>query len=156
MKKLNNSGFSLIELIIVMAIMAILTIAVAPQYLKYVERSRKAVDVQTMATIITAIDIYMADPVVATDDLVKDDATLTLSTTSTAVTAAASANGNIDKALENAGIKEVALKSSKWNTNGEVVLKVDVDGNGVPSYSASCTTGDIIKGVTEGTTSSNN
>ena len=38
MKKenMNNKGFSLVELIIVIAIMAILIVVLAPQYLKYV------------------------------------------------------------------------------------------------------------------------
>lgn len=40
-KKLNNKGFSLVELIIVIAIMAVLIGVLAPQYLKYVERSRE-------------------------------------------------------------------------------------------------------------------
>ena len=40
MKKLNNKGFSLVELIIVIAIMAVLIAVLAPQFLRYVERSR--------------------------------------------------------------------------------------------------------------------
>ena len=34
-KKMDNRGFSLVELIIVIAIMAVLIVALAPQYLKY-------------------------------------------------------------------------------------------------------------------------
>ena len=42
MKKMNTKGFSLVELIIVIAIMAILAAALAPQLIKYLEESRAA------------------------------------------------------------------------------------------------------------------
>jgi len=44
MKKMNNKGFSVVELIIVIAIMAILIGVLAPQYIKYVEKSRISAD----------------------------------------------------------------------------------------------------------------
>ena len=40
----KNSGFSLIELIVVIAIMAILVGVLAPAYLRYVEKARRSVD----------------------------------------------------------------------------------------------------------------
>jgi len=59
--KLGNKGFSLIELIIVMAIMAILVGILAPQYLKYVEKARRSNDIQTAASIGRAAQIALAE-----------------------------------------------------------------------------------------------
>ena len=61
MKKKNNRGFSLIELIIVVAIMAIMLGVLAPQYLKYVEKSRIAVDDDTANEQFTSSCIMLAD-----------------------------------------------------------------------------------------------
>ena len=44
--KRNNKGFSLVELIIVIAIMAILAGVLAPQFVKYIGRSRISTDIQ--------------------------------------------------------------------------------------------------------------
>lgn len=61
-KKLNNKGFSLVELIIVIAIMAVLVGVLAPQYLKFVERSRAASDRDNIDAIVSALQVYAADP----------------------------------------------------------------------------------------------
>lgn len=59
-KELNNKGFSLMELIIVIAIMAVLIGVLAPQYLKYVDKSREAADLQAIDTMVSAVEIYSA------------------------------------------------------------------------------------------------
>jgi type IV pilus assembly protein PilA len=61
MKK-SNKGFSLVELIIVIAIMAVLIAVLAPQYLKYVEKSRKTADATTWGELVKAMDTCLADP----------------------------------------------------------------------------------------------
>lgn len=61
-KKMDNKGFSLVELIIVIAIMVILVAVLAPQYLKYVEKSRVATDVQTTVELINSLQVLASDP----------------------------------------------------------------------------------------------
>ena len=61
-RKKNNKGFSLVELIIVIAIMAVLVAVLAPQFLKYVEKSRNSSDLNNISAVITAAQTYYADP----------------------------------------------------------------------------------------------
>ena len=60
-RKLNNKGFSLVELIIVIAIMAVLIGLLAPQFIKYVQRSKYSTDVKNGQEIATVIQTLIAD-----------------------------------------------------------------------------------------------
>ena len=55
----NSEGFSLIELIIAVAILAVLTGLLAPQFIKYVEKSREVRDVQAMDTVYSAVQVVL-------------------------------------------------------------------------------------------------
>lgn len=57
----NNKGFSLVELIIVIAIMALLAGALAPALLRYVEESRIRVDEEKAADLDDAVTIAMGE-----------------------------------------------------------------------------------------------
>ena len=64
----NNKGFSLVELIIVIAIMAILVGVMAPQLIKYIEKTNVSADVQLCDTVRQAIQTAYMDPAVVTKD----------------------------------------------------------------------------------------
>lgn len=137
-KKTNNKGFSLVELIIVIAIMAVLIGVLAPQYLKYVERSRKSTDKQNVEAIVNALGVYAIDPEVATADQITTGAVITLTTTSTSVTAT-NATNNTNRALTAAGINKIGLKSSDWGASGAggtVTLTVTIT-NGIIDVTSS-------------------
>lgn len=70
----RERGFTLMELIIVMAIIAILAVIAIPRYTETVRRAREAVLKQDLETMRTAIDSYTVDKEKAPqslDDLVQ-------------------------------------------------------------------------------------
>ena len=75
----NNKGFSLVELIIVIAIMAILVGVMAPQLIKYIEKTNVSSDAQTCDSFRSAITTAMLDPEVvnATNANIPGDGTHT-------------------------------------------------------------------------------
>jgi len=64
MKKMNNKGFSLVELIVVVLIMAIIAVALAPQVMKWVENSRMSTDVQNYDSVVEAVNVALTDKTV--------------------------------------------------------------------------------------------
>lgn len=98
-KKMNNKGFSLVELIIVIAIMAVLVAVLAPQYMRFIERGRAASDRDNVKAVQGALEIYYVDP---TGDALENGDTITLNRGAAAT--ASGATAAINAALESAGL----------------------------------------------------
>lgn len=99
-KTMGNKGFSLVELIVVIAIMAVLVGVLAPQFIKYVENSRQSTDVQNVQELKTAVEVYVAD------NEVSSNVTITIGSNKATV------GGGITNLGTTAN--EVALKSTGW------------------------------------------
>lgn len=60
-KNKKNKGFTLVELIIVIAIIAILGVILAPQYIKYVDKSRWSTDQNNAKTLLKEVQTAVVD-----------------------------------------------------------------------------------------------
>lgn len=118
----NNKGFSLVELIIVVAIMAVLIAVLAPQYLKFVEKSKVSADQDTVTQIEKAVETIVSDP----DTTVTGDFTVTISSTGTSVggTDASAASTELGKVMSNYTSQKLKSKSYLGQNGGTVTITV--------------------------------
>lgn len=75
----NNKGFSLVELIVVIAIMAVLVGVLAPTLLRYVEKSRVQKDDSAVAEVVQAVKIALADEDINDECAANDTVVVTAS-----------------------------------------------------------------------------
>lgn len=124
-KRLGNKGFSLVELIVVIAIMAVLVGVLAPTLIRNVEKSRESSDVQTLdsirGSVTTALSIESVNSVVnGTEQTIKY--------TDIASTASA---GSVAKALYDEmnqdGTTGATMKSSSGK-GGDIYVHISTSG----------------------------
>lgn len=125
MKKMNNKGFSLIELIIVIAIMAVLVAIIAPNLTRYLGKSKSQTDKTNLDEIKKQFKNAISDA--ATDEITDVAGTyivnknnVTQDTSATAGAGAGSFAGYVSKALDADTNTKSKVDSSK--TSIEVVV----------------------------------
>lgn len=113
-KKMNNKGFSLVELIIVIAIMAVLIGVLAPTYLRYVEKSRISADGTMVQEFVDALSVLGSD-VDAKLDNTKDYTVSSDSDGTIKISSALLANDVFKSYIDTS--KTYTLKSTDYKTN---------------------------------------
>ncbi len=122
----NNKGFSLVELIIVIAIMAVLVGVLAPTYLQYVEKSKKSNDVSTVDTIVSAIEICAVDPEVTTAG--SWNLTITIDNSGLSYSDSVTGSKMVD-AMKVIVPESTKLKSSKWGDGNKFIITAAPNGD---------------------------
>ena len=144
-KKKDNKGFTLVELVIVVAILAILVGLLAPQYTKYVERSRKAADASNLDSMVTAVKVATADQ--AYSDLIPAstdvDVVITMTKDGTTITYGGTDLASIEDSATNKTAAETlkkALNEYAGNEWGKTTIKSNAwdKVSNVPTIKAIC------------------
>ena len=125
--KKNNKGFSLVELIVVVAIMAVLVGVLAPAYLRYVEDSREQKDISAVGEVVQAIKIAAANEDVA-KDLNKATAAVTVTLTNGSAPACTAAPALATELADTIGT--VNFSSADLTGTGAASVSISVDATG--------------------------
>ena len=123
----NNKGFSLVELIIVIAIMAILVGVMAPQLIKYIEKTNVSSDTQLCDTVKTAVTTAVMDP-----EVLNDSSSVTTISGWSSPTALSTLSGTTPKCtssvLEALGVSQGSQANSQLKSSGATGVTFQVMG----------------------------
>jgi prepilin-type N-terminal cleavage/methylation domain-containing protein len=154
----NNKGFSLVELIIVIAIMAILVGVMAPQLIKYIEKSKVSADTQLADTVHSALLTAMMDPEVVNNTNYNNEYSSytnakAVSTLSNSATTPIASSALEIMGVSNASDVDGSVKSTINGGDGKVSFMITTSNSVSVWIPGTDTTGSKGKGAA-GTTSS--
>ena len=137
-KTTNNKGFSLIELIIVIAIMAVLVAIIAPNLTKYLGSSKSKTDDKNLDEVKQQVMNAISDA--QTNDITVPTGVVTVEASGSAVTVTGGDNGSFDKILQTV-LKGSTTKSKVTPANKKISVTISGDvANGYEITTASFTT----------------
>lgn len=128
-KKLGNKGFSLVELIVVIAIMAVLVGVLAPTLIRNVEKSRESSDLQTLdsirGSVTTALSVESVNQALGSNSYTG---TINPSGVLTAASGLASFNSELNSELTADGVLASNLLKSKACKGKNIQISIDING----------------------------
>ena len=128
----KNKGFSLVELIVVVAIMAVLVGILAPAYLSYVEKTRRGADEDMAEEVRHSIEVATAE--ICVYDEVKGGATFEFSdgdTIATQITAGLASATNLEDSMTDVyTTKTFDIKAKKYGGSTYTVSVTAATGSG--------------------------
>lgn len=131
MKKItnNNKGFSLIELIIVIAIMAVLVAIIAPNLTKYLGSSKKNADTKNLDEIEATLKTCITDFEMTNGDFLASAGTITVTFGSSGCTISGTSNDTDAKKIIDTAI-EAAKTQSKVDTTKYATADITKNADG--------------------------
>lgn len=148
MKKMNNKGFSLIELIIVIAIMAVLVAIIAPNLTKYLGKSKQQTDKTNLEEIKNQVKNCISDAATMQDASGNDilpqatdgsDAKYKISKGSSGPVVASVTNGTTEfaKLIEDVLDPDTTIASKASPTKKNIIIEIKGSASGGYSVSVS-------------------